>query len=84
MLEIAKVYPLDAVFDTPEDVPDDVSFLWLLMPLSNAMCNVLYKGLPLGSCMRSGEFSCMRLSLSVFCRVVYQICESQLCETLAD
>jgi enoyl-[acyl-carrier protein] reductase I len=24
MLEIAKVYPLDAVFDTPEDVPDDV------------------------------------------------------------
>lgn len=25
MLEIAKVYPLDAVFDTPEDVPEDVS-----------------------------------------------------------
>jgi hypothetical protein len=42
MLEIAKVYPLDAVFDTPEDVPDDVSLLCLLLPLSNAMCNVLY------------------------------------------
>lgn len=25
LLEIAKVYPLDAVFDTPEDVPEDVS-----------------------------------------------------------
>ena len=24
LLEIAKVYPLDAVFDTPEDVPEDV------------------------------------------------------------
>lgn len=27
LLEIAKVYPLDAVFDTPEDVPEDVSEL---------------------------------------------------------
>jgi hypothetical protein len=25
LFEIAKVYPLDAVFDTPEDVPEDVS-----------------------------------------------------------
>lgn len=25
LLEIAKVYPLDAVFDTPEDVPEEVS-----------------------------------------------------------
>lgn len=24
LLEIAKVYPLDAVFDTPEDVPEDI------------------------------------------------------------
>ena len=24
MLEFAKVYPLDAVFDSPEDVPEDV------------------------------------------------------------
>ncbi|KAL6600633.1 hypothetical protein ACP70R_045433 [Stipagrostis hirtigluma subsp. patula] len=24
LMEIAKVYPLDAVYDTPEDVPDDV------------------------------------------------------------
>jgi enoyl-[acyl-carrier protein] reductase I len=23
-MEIAKVYPLDAVFDTPEDVPDEI------------------------------------------------------------
>merc|ERR1711934_1106640 len=23
-MEIAKVYPLDAVFDTPEDIPEDV------------------------------------------------------------
>jgi enoyl-[acyl-carrier protein] reductase I len=23
-MEIAKVYPLDAVYDTPEDVPEDV------------------------------------------------------------
>ena len=24
MLEFAKVYPMDAVYDSPEDVPDDV------------------------------------------------------------
>ena len=24
MLEFAKVYPMDAVFDTPDDVPEDV------------------------------------------------------------
>lgn len=24
LMEITKVYPLDAVFDTPEDVPEDV------------------------------------------------------------
>lgn len=24
LMEIAKVYPLDAVFDCPEDVPEDV------------------------------------------------------------
>lgn len=23
-MEIAKIYPLDAVFDNPEDVPEDV------------------------------------------------------------
>ncbi len=23
-MEIAKIYPLDAVFDVPEDVPDEV------------------------------------------------------------
>lgn len=26
-MEITKVYPLDAVFDSPEDVPDDVMFI---------------------------------------------------------
>lgn len=25
LMEITKVYPLDAVFDSPEDVPEDVS-----------------------------------------------------------
>lgn len=24
LMEITKVYPLDAVYDTPEDVPEDV------------------------------------------------------------
>jgi enoyl-[acyl-carrier protein] reductase I len=27
LMEITKVYPLDAVFDSPEDVPDDVMFI---------------------------------------------------------
>jgi enoyl-[acyl-carrier protein] reductase I len=26
LMDIAKVYPLDAVFDTPEDVPEDVGY----------------------------------------------------------
>ena len=26
MIKFAKVYPMDAVYDTPEDVPEDVSF----------------------------------------------------------
>lgn len=26
-MEITKVYPLDAVFDNPEAVPEDVQFL---------------------------------------------------------
>lgn len=26
-MEIAKVYPLDAVYDTPEDVPEDVMLI---------------------------------------------------------
>lgn len=32
LLEIAKVYPLDAVFDTPDDVPEDVSELSTRLP----------------------------------------------------
>lgn len=27
LMEITKVYPLDAVYDTPEDVPEDVIYL---------------------------------------------------------
>ena len=26
LMEFAKVYPMDAVYDTPEEVPEDVSF----------------------------------------------------------
>lgn len=26
LMEITKVYPMDAVYDSPEDVPEDVSF----------------------------------------------------------
>lgn len=34
-MEITKVYPLDAVYDGPEDVPEDVrwkntDYLWML------------------------------------------------------
>jgi len=28
-MEITKVYPLDAVYDTPEDVPEDVSEMFI-------------------------------------------------------
>lgn len=43
LMEIAKVYPLDAVYDTPDDVPEDVKlivdgvFIVILLPcfLSN-------------------------------------------------
>lgn len=29
LMEITKVYPLDAVFDNPEDVPEEVrDFFW--------------------------------------------------------
>jgi hypothetical protein len=30
LMEITKVYPLDAVYDTPEDVPEDVSEMFIL------------------------------------------------------
>lgn len=49
LLEIAKVYPLDAVFDTPEDVPEEVSgfmhaFQVPFLSLKWAcVCNVLWK-----------------------------------------
>jgi len=29
LMEITKVYPLDAVYDTPEDVPEDVSEMFI-------------------------------------------------------
>ena len=34
LMEITKVYPLDAVFDSPEDVPEDVSTSFLVKCLS--------------------------------------------------
>lgn len=34
LMEITKVYPLDAVFDTPEDVPEDVSRNFFMILLS--------------------------------------------------
>jgi hypothetical protein len=49
LLEIAKVYPLDAVFDTPEDVPEEVSdfmhaFQVPFLSLKWAsVCNVFWK-----------------------------------------
>ncbi|CAD6273210.1 unnamed protein product [Miscanthus lutarioriparius] len=46
LMEIAKVYPLDAVYDTPEDVPEDVkankryagASNWTVILVVNAMC----------------------------------------------
>lgn len=32
-MEIVKVYPLDAVYDSPEDVPEDVMFLFMMYVL---------------------------------------------------
>jgi hypothetical protein len=29
-MEISKIYPLDAVFDSPEDVPEDVCFYFFI------------------------------------------------------
>lgn len=41
LMEITKVYPLDAVFDNPEDVPEDVSrhtqFAWNIMQIMKYM-----------------------------------------------
>lgn len=34
LMEIAKVYPLDAVYDNPEDVPEDVILTRRISPLS--------------------------------------------------
>ena len=30
-MEISKVYPLDAVYDTPEDVPEDVRGKYIIV-----------------------------------------------------
>ena len=46
MLEFTNIYPMDAVYDTPEDVPEDVSlsidvnFLLLChcLPLADCFC----------------------------------------------
>lgn len=29
-MEFAKVYPMDAVYDTPEEVPEEVRYLQLM------------------------------------------------------
>jgi hypothetical protein len=34
-MDIVKVYPLDAVYDSPDDVPEDVMFLFFLSPFCN-------------------------------------------------
>lgn len=31
MLEFTNIYPMDAVYDTPEDVPEDVSTIHLII-----------------------------------------------------
>jgi hypothetical protein len=36
-MDIVKVYPLDAVYDSPEDVPEDVMFLFICIYL---ICNM--------------------------------------------
>lgn len=38
MLEFTHIYPMDAVYDTPEDVPEDVGLTQTL--LVSIMCNV--------------------------------------------
>lgn len=32
-MDIVKVYPLDAVYDSPEDVPEDVMLLFFMYPI---------------------------------------------------
>ena len=39
-MEITKVYPLDAVYDTPEDVPEDVCLI-LMKNVPTLFC-ILY------------------------------------------
>lgn len=42
LMEITKVYPLDAVYDTPEDVPEDVSemFIYFIKRYKNHAQNI--------------------------------------------
>jgi len=37
-MDVVKVYPLDAVYDSPEDVPEDVMFLNICIYTS--ICNM--------------------------------------------
>lgn len=43
MLEFTNIYPMDAVYDTPEDIPEDVrlkfDFNCLLLPPLHAIAN---------------------------------------------
>ena len=36
MLEFSHIYPMDAVYDTPEDVPEDVSLLRMKHTLTSS------------------------------------------------
>ena len=45
-MEIKKVYPLDAVFDTPDDVPEDVREIYIfhiiLKPLISKLVMITF------------------------------------------
>ena len=53
-MEFAKVYPMDAVYDTPEEVPEDVSSSKTLsnlsMPLALHSADRCYMALHLEEC----------------------------------
>ncbi len=40
LMEFEKIYPMDAVFDTLEDVPEDVRVVWLPVVLELGVCMV--------------------------------------------
>jgi len=42
-MDVVKVYPLDAVYDSPEDVPEDVMFLFICIYLLNLQHGFMFK-----------------------------------------